>query len=90
MLRAARRLPFLRVLAIAQVILLVRRHLMQLQPHERRRLAALVRRGPALGPSEREELRSLVGKLEPSAFALAAAHAVSPVGVPRRLRGFRR
>jgi len=89
-LRAVRRLPFLKVLAVAQVMLLVRRHLLRLAPHERRRLAVLVRRGPALGPSEREELRGLVGKLEPGAFALAAADAFSPVGLPPGLRGRRR
>jgi hypothetical protein len=81
-LRAARRLPFLKVLAIAQVALLVRRHLLALEPYERRRLAELVRRGRSLDPSEREELRGLIGKMEPGVFALTAADAFSPVRIP--------
>jgi hypothetical protein len=81
-LRSVRRLPFFKVLAIAELALLVRRHLSALEPHERRRLAVLVRHGRSLGPSEREELRSLIGKLEPRALALAAADAFSPVRIP--------
>jgi hypothetical protein len=80
--RTVRHLPFLKVLAIAQVALMVRRHLLALDPYERRRLAVLVRRGRSLDPSEREELRSLIGKMEPRAFALAAADAFSPVRIP--------
>lgn len=82
-LRAVRRLPFLKLLAIGQVLLLVRRHLVQLEPHERRRLGALVRRGHRLEPGEREELRGLLGKLEAGTFALAAADAFSPVPLSR-------
>jgi hypothetical protein len=82
-----RRLPFFRVLALAQVALLARRHLQQLEPHERRRLAGLVRRGRSLQPAEREELRTLVGKLDPRAFALGAADTVSPWPLPRRFTG---
>ena len=85
-----RRLPFFRVLALAQVALLARRHLQNLQPHERRRLATLVRRGRGLQPAEREELRALVGKLDAKAFAAGAADTVSPWPLPRRLMGRRR
>ena len=68
---------WLRVLAIAQVALLVRRHLTLLEPDERSRLARLVRESKGrprtnLSTNEREELLRLVHKLEPSAFGQAA------------------
>ena len=85
-----RRLPFLKVLAIGQLALLLRRHFKQLEPHERRRLASLVRRGTHLAPHERSELRNLLARLQPRAFAFAAADAVSPWPLPRRLAGRRR
>lgn len=78
------RLPFFKVLAIAQVALLVRRHLKRLSPMERRRMGELVRSVPRLDRDERDELRGLVSKLEPGAFALAAADRVSPFPLPRR------
>jgi hypothetical protein len=77
-------MPFLKVLAVAELVLLARRHLMGLTPLERRRLAELVRRGRSLEPAEREELRRLLAKLEPRAFAMAAADRMSPVRLPRR------
>jgi hypothetical protein len=78
------RLPFFKLLAIAQIALLVRRHLRNLTPMEMRRMGELVRRGHRLDRDERTELRSLVAKLEPGAFAFAAADRVSPVRLPRR------
>jgi hypothetical protein len=88
--RSVRRLPFFKVFALAQLALLARRHLTQLQPHERRRLGALVRRGPGLQAHERAELRELVGRLQPRSFAFAAADAFSPWPLPRFLGGRRR
>jgi hypothetical protein len=81
------RLPFFKILAIAQVALLVRRHLRGLSRADRRRLAELARRGTKLTPAERAELRALVAKFEPGAFALGAANHVSPFPLPRRLLG---
>jgi hypothetical protein len=65
---------WLRVLAIAQVALLVRHHATLLESDERRRLADLVARSRGrprthLSANEREELLRLVSKLEPGAFA---------------------
>jgi hypothetical protein len=91
MFRTVRRLPFFKVLAVAQVALLVRRHLYALTPIERHRLAELVRHGHHLSGPERRELRDLVMKLEPRAFAADAADYVSPFPLPKRiLRGRRR
>jgi hypothetical protein len=84
-----RRLPFFKLLAIGELALLARRHLMQLPPADRKRLAELVRRGWKLDPAERGELKGLLGKLEPRAFAGSAANAFSPLPLPRRLTGRR-
>ena len=80
-----KRLPFFKILAVAQVALLVRRHLRGLSRDDKRRLAELARRGTKLTAAERTELRSLVAKMEPGAFALGAANHVSPVPLPRWL-----
>jgi hypothetical protein len=76
-----RQIPWLRVLAIAQLALIARRHLTLLEPEERLRLARLVRDSKGrprrnLSGSEREELLRLVRKLEPGAFGRAAFSAV--------------
>ena len=91
MLSGLRRLPWMRVLAVAELALTARRHLRYLTPAERRRLVELMRRPTALTPTERDELRALAVKLEPRAFAGAVVDAVSPVRLPNRLtRGPRR
>ena len=87
MFRAVRTLPWFRVLAIAKLALTARRHMRNLTPVERRRMAALARRGHRLAPHERDELRGLVARLEPRVFAAAAADAFSPWPVGRVLRG---
>ena len=93
MFRSIRRLPFLKILAVAQIALLARRHLTSLSPTERRRMAELARRGRKLTPAERHEFIDLAAKLEPRAFAVAAADHVSPLPLPKKLlsgRGSRR
>lgn len=88
--RASRQVPIFKLLALAQVGLLARRHLKRLGPGDARRLAALVRRGRSLDPAEKAELRTLTAKLEPRAFAGAAADRLSPIPLPRRLTGVRK
>ena len=66
-----------RVLAVAQVALLVRRHLSLLEADERRRLTSLVAQSKGmptknLSANERQELLRLVRKLEPGTFGAAA------------------
>ena len=80
-------MPFFRILAIGRTVLLARRHLSKLGPGDRRRLRDLVGRGHRLNASERDELRRLLAKLEPRAFAFATANAFSPVRIPRWLAG---
>jgi hypothetical protein len=90
-----RRLPLLKLLAIAEIALLARDHVTKLDAAERRRLLALERKArgrPArLAPDEREELARLVAKAEPRLFAGLVADRLSPVPLPRRIvRGRRR
>jgi hypothetical protein len=84
-----KRLPMLKVLAIAEVALLARDHVSRLDPSERRRLVELVRKGHGrarnLDDGEREELSALVAKAEPRRFAALAADRLSPVPLPTRI-----
>jgi hypothetical protein len=84
-----RRLPMLKLLAVAEIGLLFREHFGMLEPSERRRLAALVRSGRGrarnLSSAERAELAALVAKAEPRLFAGRAADKLSPVRLPRRV-----
>lgn len=82
-----RAVPIARLVAIAQLALLVRDHITRLEPQERRRFIELVARGRGrpsrLTGRERRELAILVAKLEPRMFARAAVSKLSPI---RRLR----
>jgi hypothetical protein len=84
--RLIRNLPFLKLLAVLQVLLLARRHLHGLSRDDRRRMVELTRRGHRLSRSERRELRELAMKLEPRAFVTAAAKHLAPVPFPGRRR----
>jgi hypothetical protein len=85
-----RRIPVLKLLAIAEIALLAREHIVKLDRRERRRLIELVRIGRGrrrnLSPREREELSTLVAKAEPRLFIGAAADKLSPVPIPAPLR----
>jgi hypothetical protein len=83
-----KRLPIMKLLAIAEIAVIARDHIERLEPHERRRIVELVRRGRGrpsnLSPREREELAKLVAKAEPRLFAGVAAEKLSPVPLPKR------
>jgi hypothetical protein len=92
-----RRLPMLKLIAVAEVIIIVREHFVRLDPHERRRLVTLVgrargRRG-RLTPVEKDELSMLVAKTGPRELFGRTAEKLSPVPVPgpvgRRMKGTR-
>jgi len=83
--RAAKQIPILKLLSLAEVAMLARLHVKHLGPAERRRLVQIVRRGRAMTEPERGELRALVNKLELRAFAGGAADRVSPVPLPQKL-----
>jgi hypothetical protein len=80
-----RRLPVLKLIAVAELALVARKHMQHLDATERRRLVELVRRGRGMSAADREELRGLVSKLDARAFAGSAVQRLSPVGLPRRL-----
>jgi predicted ArsR family transcriptional regulator len=85
-----RRLPVARLLALAEVAVLAREHMNKLDPHDRRRLAELVRQGrgrpSSLSGKDRRELSALVAKLEPRVFVHRAVEKVTGVPVPGRGR----
>lgn len=87
--RLARGAPVLALLSAAEVARLAGEHVGRLEAGEPRRLLHLLgklRRGRgSLSHAEREELGTLVAKLEPRAFAGSAARKLSPVPVPKRL-----
>ena len=85
--RIAKQVPLFKVLTIAQLGLLARKHVQNLTPAERRRLFELVREGRGLSDADRAELRALTAKLDPRAFAGAAADHLSPFPLPSRLTG---
>jgi predicted ArsR family transcriptional regulator len=66
-----------RVLAVAQIALLIRRHLQRLEPDERARLASLVKQSKGrprtnLSANEREEMLRMVRKLDPAELGRGA------------------
>jgi predicted ArsR family transcriptional regulator len=79
---------WLRILVLANVALAIKRHLELLEAEEKRELAELVRRSKGrpskLTRRERERLRALVDKLDPSELARAAAESVVPLRGTRR------
>lgn len=90
-----KRFPVMRLLALAEILVLAKVHLDKLEPHERRQLMLLVRDGRGrpsnLSRRQREELQRLVAKAEPRLFAGIAAAKLSPVPLPGRVvRGKRR
>src|SRR5579875_1154366 len=87
---ALKRIPVMRLLAMAEFTVLTRQHIAdRLTPDERRRVLALVRKGRGrpsqLSHADRDELRSLIAKAEPRLLAGEAVEAISPVPLPRRL-----
>jgi hypothetical protein len=89
--RTIRHIPIARLLIGAELLLLVREHMLKLEPHERRRVIELVRRGRGrtsnLSERERRELARLVEKAEPRLFVGNAMEKVAGFPLRRRKRG---
>jgi hypothetical protein len=83
-----KRLPILKLLVLAEVAVLALRHFERLNDQERHRLFELLKtsrgRPGNLTGREREELESLVAKMEPRLFAGDAVNKLSPFPLPRR------
>jgi predicted ArsR family transcriptional regulator len=82
-----RALPWFRILLIAQLALLAKRHLERLEAAERTELRRLVAKSHGrprkhLTERERDRLAALVAKLEPAEFGKVAAGKV--IGYRRR------
>jgi len=84
-----RHIPVVRLVAIAEIMLVAHDHMTRLEPQERRRILQLVRNGRGrpqrLSEAEREELRQLLAKAEPRLFVGEVAERFSPVKLPRRI-----
>lgn len=84
-----KRVPVLKLLSAAEIALIAHEHMMRLDRHERRRLVELVRIGRGrrrnLSDAEREELATLVARIEPRLLAGHAVNRLSPLPLPRRL-----
>jgi len=80
---AARFTPWARMIAVAEVALVLKRHLDKLGPGElgemRTLLAKSKGRPKNLTPAERTRLSTLVRKIEPAAFAKSAAVTAAPL-----------
>lgn len=83
-----KRLPMLKLLAAAEIVVITRDHIQRLTPDERHRALELLRkthgRRHNLSEAERDELAAIVAKAEPRLLAGEAAEAISPVPLPRR------
>jgi hypothetical protein len=84
-----RNVPVVKLLALAEIVLLARDHIERLTPSERRRVVILLRTGRGrpsrLSHRERDELARLVAKAEPRGFVGEAANTLSPVPLPDRI-----
>ena len=89
LLKVAKVVPLARLLAAERVLMLVRTHWHKLEPVERHRVIALVRKGHGrrrnLSPDERLELARLIHKADPRLFAGLVAQRFSPFPLPRRV-----
>jgi len=84
-----RHIPVVRLVAIAEIVLVAHDHMARLEPQERRRILQLVRIGRGrpqrLSEAQREELRELLAKAEPRLFVGEVAEKLSPVKLPGRI-----
>ena len=85
-LKALRKIPVVRLLAAAELLMLAREHYMKLGPAERKRFLTLLRRGRGrpsnLSKKERMELAALIAKAEPRMFAQLVAERLVGVKLP--------
>jgi hypothetical protein len=78
-----RRVPLTRLVLLGELAMLAKIHFERLSPAERRRLVLLIRNAKGwpqnLPEREQRELKKLVAKVEPKAFANEAAERFSPL-----------
>ena len=84
MLKTVRRIRVFKLVVAAELAIVARRHVQRLTPKERRRLFELISRPHRLTAAERRNLKDLVDKMAPRAFAGTVAEKLSPVPLPKR------
>ncbi len=84
-----RHVPIVKLIAVAELMLLAREHVLRLDGDERRRFFRLMRTGRGrarnLTLAERAELVLLIAKMEPRLFLGNTVAKLSPVRLPRRV-----
>lgn len=84
-----KRIPVLKLLTAAEILLLTHDHISRLDRQERRELIELIRIGRGrrrnLTDDQRLQLARLVAKVEPRILAGHAVDTLSPLPLPRRL-----
>jgi TRAP-type C4-dicarboxylate transport system substrate-binding protein len=87
--KVAKAVPVARLLAAGEIVMMARQHWHRLEPAERRRFVALVRRGHGrkrnLSERDQAELARLIAKANPRLFVGLVAQRFSPVPLPRRV-----
>ena len=78
-----KRIPFLKLMALAQIGILAHQHYKRLNGTERKRLLEIMRHPRDMSANDRSELKGLVAKMEPGAFAGSAARHATPFGKKR-------
>ena len=78
-----KRIPFLKLMALAQIGILAHQHYKRLNATERKRLLEIMRHPRGMSAGDRSELKGLVAKMEPGAFAGTAARHATPFGKKR-------
>ena len=78
-----KRIPFLKLMALAQIGILAHQHYKRLNATERKRLLSLMKHPRDMSANDRSELKGLVSKMEPRAFAGSAARHASPFSKKR-------
>ena len=85
-----RRVPLARLVVVVELTILAKGHLERLTPAERRRLVVLIKHTRGLprnlSDRERRELERLIAKVEPQAFASRAVERFSPLAAGRKPR----
>jgi hypothetical protein len=85
-----KRIPILRLLAIADIYRLARNHANKLTQEERQRVFDLLKKTKGqtgnLTKAEQDELKALVLKAEPRLLVGESANMISPIPIPKRIR----
>jgi hypothetical protein len=80
-----KRVPVIKLLFLAEILVLAKRHLEKLSQEERQQLFILLRKGRNITQAERQQLIKLIRLMEPRAFAGQSLDILSPVPMPNKI-----